>query len=256
MIYNPQGLNRYSYGLNNPYKYKDDSGHIVVNVVTAAAGALAGAGIGGGINLATQLIVNDWDMSKVNWNSATASAAGGAVSGAFAGFTFGGSLLVEAGVMAGSGVTGGMAHQATSNVLSGRSIGEGVLDAKAMFQNAVMGVVGGGVTKMVFAGLSSVTTSVGSAVGNVQSGSTSASAEWTTEPRSITQGPQRLPTGEMQFGGGSSLFEIFDASHDVLHVNYYLSRMTTAVENPAIVHLIDESAKWLGDLVHMIKIGW
>lgn len=32
-IYNPQNLNKYSYVLNNPYKYTDDSGNIPVDVV-------------------------------------------------------------------------------------------------------------------------------------------------------------------------------------------------------------------------------
>ena len=39
-LYNPQNLNRYSYVLNNPYKYTDPTGHVVWDVVDISLAAL------------------------------------------------------------------------------------------------------------------------------------------------------------------------------------------------------------------------
>jgi len=45
---NPQSLNRYSYGYNNPVKYQDPSGHIPVLALTIGGGAIIGAIVMGG----------------------------------------------------------------------------------------------------------------------------------------------------------------------------------------------------------------
>jgi len=66
---NPQQLNRYSYVLNNPVKSVDPTGHCPMCI---------GALIGGGIDLAVQLVSNGGNVEKVNWVQVGVSAAVGA----------------------------------------------------------------------------------------------------------------------------------------------------------------------------------
>ena len=66
---NPQDLNRYAYGLNNPVRNTDPTGHCPLCI---------GALIGGGIDLAVQLATNGGDVHKVNWVQVGVSAAVGA----------------------------------------------------------------------------------------------------------------------------------------------------------------------------------
>jgi len=52
-LYNPQGLNRYSYVLNNPYKYTDPDGRIPQYVIPFAIGAAAGSLLSIGVQAPT-----------------------------------------------------------------------------------------------------------------------------------------------------------------------------------------------------------
>lgn len=67
---NPQNLNRYAYTLNNPVYVTDPSGHCPWCV---------GALLGGGIDLAVQLVTNGGDIQKVNWAQVGVSAVAGAI---------------------------------------------------------------------------------------------------------------------------------------------------------------------------------
>lgn len=101
-VFNPQGLNRYSYALNNPYVYRDTTGKSPT-LVTAGIGAIAGAVIDFGF----QLWQNNGDFSKINYAHVAGSAVGGAI--------FGLTLGVGSAALAGLGVT----SQAGSTILAG-----------------------------------------------------------------------------------------------------------------------------------------
>ena len=97
-IIDPLSLNLYTYTHNNPVLYVDQSGHWV----HIAIGALAGAVIGGIVDLGSQLIFNGGSFSNVNWRSVGASTIAGVVTGAMAGATAGLSLTVSATMAAGA----------------------------------------------------------------------------------------------------------------------------------------------------------
>src|SRR5665213_844714 len=66
------GVNLYTYTDNDPLNRTDPSGNC-----PACIAALAGALVGGGIDLGTQLIQNGGSLSQVNWTSVGVSALGG-----------------------------------------------------------------------------------------------------------------------------------------------------------------------------------
>ncbi|MFH0971271.1 MAG: toxin TcdB middle/N-terminal domain-containing protein [Candidatus Micrarchaeota archaeon] len=140
--YNPQMLNRYSYVVNNPYKYKDDSGHFIT-LPAAVVGAVAGGIIGGGLSLGAQLISNGGNINQVSWSDVGKSAAVGAVAGGVAGLTAGASLLATVG----SGVVSGRAAQVADNALSGQSLDKNVLDPGAIGFDALTAGVAHGAGK-------------------------------------------------------------------------------------------------------------
>lgn len=130
----PQSWNMYGYTWNNPLKYVDDDGRAV---------NLALAGIGAGIGFGTGFVGSAWSQyiqgGAVDWGKATAYGAGGAVSGATAGFTFGGSLLVAAVAEVGVATAGNVAGGITARALSG----EDAFDSDSMSTDAQTGMVGG-----------------------------------------------------------------------------------------------------------------
>ena len=102
-VYNSYNLASYSFSYNNPVTYVDPDGECP-NCVTAAAGALIGGIIGGGIEAGMQL----YKSGKItNWKAVGGSALQGAVVGGAAGFTGGASLAVTAGVAGGANAVGG-----------------------------------------------------------------------------------------------------------------------------------------------------
>lgn len=70
-IYNPQNLNRYSYVLNNPYKYTDPDGHNPILL-----GLLIGALISAGMDMISQILSDDASMfdGSMDWGSVGESA--------------------------------------------------------------------------------------------------------------------------------------------------------------------------------------
>jgi RHS repeat-associated protein len=145
-LYNPQSLNRYSYGLNNPYRYKDDSGHIVIIPMLIAGGIGAGVGFVGGLGY--ELYANNWDINKVNWGTVGVSTGAGFVTG----FTFGlGTAVMGTGlggmVAAGaiSGVAGGQTSIAGGNVVAGRPVTQNLFRPEDVAFQAGTGAVSGAV---------------------------------------------------------------------------------------------------------------
>ncbi|MEK6844050.1 MAG: colicin D domain-containing protein [Nanoarchaeota archaeon] len=139
-VYNPQSLNRYSYVLNNPYKYVDESGNIPI-----IAPILIGAGIGAGSSIITQY----YSTGQVNWADVGKSAAIGAVSG-LAGGAIGGAVssLVGGGTASaiGSGAVAGFGAgevgALTESVISGEDYS---FDPTRALTNALAGGIAGGV---------------------------------------------------------------------------------------------------------------
>lgn len=130
----PQSWNMYPYTWNNPLKYRDDDGR-AVNVGLA----FIGAGVGFGTGFVGSAVSQYIQDGSVDWGTATAYGAGGAVSGATAGLTFGGSLVAQAvagiGVAAAGNVAGGVTARAFA--------GEDALDSDALSSDFENGPVGG-----------------------------------------------------------------------------------------------------------------
>jgi len=96
-LFNPQSWNGYSYTLNNPLKYVDTDGHIPILAVTAGVGAVAGAIIGAGREIASQYATS----GQITSGGRIATAAGGgALAGGLAGLTLG----IGAGTAAAAGL--------------------------------------------------------------------------------------------------------------------------------------------------------
>ncbi|MBI4168090.1 MAG: hypothetical protein HY515_03975, partial [Candidatus Aenigmarchaeota archaeon] len=139
--YEPQGLNRYSYALNNPYKYKDDSGESP----TLVLGAI-GAVVGGGINLGVQLWQNSGDFSKVDYGSVAVSAGAGFIAGATLGLgtaVLGTSFAATVSSGAVAGVAGGQSEIFGENVLEGGDLTEGLFQTEDLLAQAGGGALGG-----------------------------------------------------------------------------------------------------------------
>jgi RHS repeat-associated protein len=134
-VHQPFNLASYTYGHNNPVRLTDPDGR-AVNLLAAAVGAAAGAVVGAGAYAAVQA----WRGEKITLRGAVAAGAGGALSGAAAGFTMGGSLLVQAGAAAGGGAVGGAAGGAVTAAINGEDVGQGAMQGAAV--GAVAGPLG------------------------------------------------------------------------------------------------------------------
>jgi RHS repeat-associated protein len=116
---NPQSLNRYAYALDNPLKFTDPSGRIVV-LDDVLIGAVVGAVVGG-------------TMASLTGRDVLKGAAMGAISGAFLGFASGvvtnagisSTGPVNAAIIGGSGAASGAVNAAVfgGNVPQGAAVG-------------------------------------------------------------------------------------------------------------------------------------
>jgi RHS repeat-associated protein len=137
---NPQYWNRYAYSLNNPLKYKDSDGHLPHAVV----GALVGGGVGGALELYSQ-IRSGQDM---NWAKVATKTGVGAAVGATAAATFGASLLVQGTALGVVNTAAGIADRALDNDAATQALDPTALRTDAAV-GVVAGVVGGAVGKQV-----------------------------------------------------------------------------------------------------------
>ena len=131
---NPQYWNKYAYSLNNPLKYKDSDGALPHAVV----GGLVGGGIGGALELYSQIRSGQ----DINWAKVATKTGAGAAVGATAAATFGTSLLFQ-GFALGVVATGsGIADRALDNDPSTQALDKTAIaiDATA---GAASGLVGG-----------------------------------------------------------------------------------------------------------------
>jgi len=121
---NPQVLNRFTYGLNNPLKYTDDTGHIA----WIPALILIGAGVGGIGNTVNYVLSN---QGHLTWRGGAEAFVEGAIAGGL-GTTAGIAVAILApvagvgivGSAALSGAASGFVSNAVSNVLNGQDIME------------------------------------------------------------------------------------------------------------------------------------
>ncbi|MBI2449539.1 hypothetical protein HYV49_04555 [Candidatus Pacearchaeota archaeon] len=148
-IYNPQALNRYSYALNNPYKYNDPSG----NIATLVTGAI-GAAIGAVIGAVTSIISQIHYTGQINLGQVGIGSIIGAAYGGVAGLTFGlGTAAIASGgfgTAATAGLTtglaglssaiGGGAAQLASNLFTGAPASQNVFNPKDRTIDAALGV--------------------------------------------------------------------------------------------------------------------
>ena len=146
-------MNRYSYALNNPYRYKDEDGHNPFAIIGGIIGAVKGAYD----NLKSQLTAKNSCWGCVNYKQVGKAALTGEAAGIVAGFTFGliapasapaagsgiGAVLQYASgvgaASAGAKVTGSQASIAANNALSGNSITSGLGNPQQVASNAVSG---------------------------------------------------------------------------------------------------------------------
>jgi RHS repeat-associated protein len=139
---NPQSLNLYGYAWNNPNKYVDNNGEFI---------NLPLAGIGAGVGFATgflgSAISQEISNGKVNWGTAAAYGLGGAATGALAGFTFGGSLLVTAvadvGIATVGNAAGGIISRSLTDLHSDPSLREDPFSDNAIGTDLATGFAGG-----------------------------------------------------------------------------------------------------------------
>ncbi|MCK0203251.1 hypothetical protein MWN41_09525 [Ornithobacterium rhinotracheale] len=122
-VFNPMNNSVYSFSYQNPIRYIDPDGECP-NCITAAAGAVVGAIIGGGLEAGMQLYENG---KITDWKAVGGSALQGGITGGAAGFTGGASLAVTAGASAGANVVGGIANRAVQG--KSTTTGDVVMDA-------------------------------------------------------------------------------------------------------------------------------
>ena len=137
----------YAYCCNNPIILIDPEGNSPT-VITGIIGAGIGGIIGGGFEVASQLLKN----GKVsNWKAVGGSALQGAITGGVAGLTGGASLVTTAAATGTANAVGGVANRAIRGQHS---------TARDVLTDATVGTIFGAGGKIIGAGLSSLTSSV------------------------------------------------------------------------------------------------
>jgi len=134
--------NLYRYCGNSPTNATDPSGHIV-NAIAGFIGAGVGAVLGGGGYALNCLLTG----AEFNGTDFFVAAGAGAASGALAGFTFGGSLLVQGAAM---GATYGAINSGGTTLAHGGSLADA---GYAAFQGAAIGAAAGAVGGAVAGGV-------------------------------------------------------------------------------------------------------
>jgi RHS repeat-associated protein len=121
-LYSPQSWNAYSYGLSDPINYIDPNGGVPIPVVTGLIGAAVGGVFAAVTSAATQFVASGFDVYKITPSGVAHAFLGGAVTGGFAGATFGaaGAAGVSltwgraAGINAVAGAAGGLVERFSS----------------------------------------------------------------------------------------------------------------------------------------------
>jgi hypothetical protein len=131
----PGAFGAYAYGLNNPVVFADPDGRC--GIVGAGVGAVAGAVIGGGIELVRQAFSDDEDF---DFTRVSQVAFGATLAGTLAGATCGASLLFQASAGGVTAATGGAATRA----LAGDEQTAGAVATDVVIGAVTGGLVAGG----------------------------------------------------------------------------------------------------------------
>ena len=126
----PLSLNLYTYCSGNPVMYDDPSGHWINFVIGAVAGAL----VGGGVDMISQLIENGGNFDKVDWRSVGLSSLSGAASG----------LLAATGVGLVGSVLGNAAISGGVSLLNQVTDEEKGISKTAIIADTIFGGIAGG----------------------------------------------------------------------------------------------------------------
>ncbi|HHT9139095.1 MAG TPA: RHS repeat-associated core domain-containing protein, partial [Candidatus Wunengus sp. YC60] len=150
-VYDPQGLNKYSYVRNNPVRYNDPSGEIffVPFLLMAGVGVLYECNY-----LSTNSnpsLEGTLTSGFVGSTTAAAGIAGGAVAASAGGAAAASAGLAGTGtelaVAAGSSVVGGQTARGVGNILTGNDVGAGLGNVNDMTEDAIFGAASYGVVK-------------------------------------------------------------------------------------------------------------
>ena len=137
-LWQPQSWNMYGYVWNNPIRHRDDDGR-AVNGLLAVVGGVVGFGTGVAGSAYSQYVLSE--SGDINWKTAASYGVGGAISGATAGLTFGGSLLATSAIGVGVATAGNV----TGGVVSRGLAGESAFDDNAIQGDVTTGLVGGSI---------------------------------------------------------------------------------------------------------------
>ena len=134
-LFNPQSLNRYAYGLNNPVKYIDPDGKTALvaagvgaRIVQISKSALLGAAVGAGVRVILNGLIRFDHPNYSIWTGVTGSAVTGAITGGVSAQTtlakFGANVVgVAAGALVNGIKAGQLADQLTVSAVSGVAAG-------------------------------------------------------------------------------------------------------------------------------------
>jgi RHS repeat-associated protein len=149
-------INLYSYVQGRVIIANDKGGRFLNFIIQAAVGAIIGAAVGGGVEIARQLIMNK-PGENIDWGRVGHAAAGGAVGGAIAGLTMGASIGVELAGVAVGGAIGG----ATTRTLNHEKSTPGNVALDVAISLATFGIIRGGMRLAGVGGRGSAGSSAG-----------------------------------------------------------------------------------------------
>jgi len=155
LIETPQSLNRYAYALGNPVLYTDPSGNCVEGVTALICAGGAGAAIGIGINIYTQLQQHEGRWNCLDPKEIFIAGAVGAVAGVVFVATFGAILPTVGATLPGfmlagglAGVLTGLGARMTDTVLRGDLSDQAaynIANPQAILTDFAGGAIGGAV---------------------------------------------------------------------------------------------------------------
>ncbi len=173
----------YNYSYNNPARYDDPEGDCPL---CAVVGAVIGAAVGGGVEIASQLIQNG---EVTDWGAVGGASIQGGITGGVAGLTGGSSLLVTSTASVAANVTGG----ALSNVVQGKEV-----TVQSVTKDAIAGAAGPLAGKVVASGVNKLPNGIKGKIGEVATEAKYLAKGYVSKGKAIVATGQKTPTGKIQ----------------------------------------------------------